>query len=173
METVKRGLDKFFKWLNLVFQVAASAALVFMVVTCALQVASRYISFVKILGMEELARMGFVWMVSLALSLCVAYKSHLRIDILSNRVPERAKPFYDILLDLLILVYLVLLFRYSVVKCAKVGHQVTIVFLIEMKWLYSALIVGSGGAILNTLHEIFGNICAIAGVGRNGEAAQA
>lgn len=108
--------------------------------------------------------MGFVWMVSLSLSLCVAYGSHLKIDMFSSKIPDRLKPVYNIFLDLIILAYLAVLLRYSVMKCAKVGNQVTIVFLIQMKYLYSALIIGSAGGILNTLHLIFNNICILAGV---------
>lgn len=170
MERTKQVLDKGFSYFNLIYQIAATAALCMTVVTCLLQVASRYITFVKILGMEELARFGFVWMVSLSLSLCVAYGSHLKIDMFSSKVPQRVQPIYSIFLDLIILVYLVVLFRYSVLKCAKVGHQVTIVFLIEMKYLYSALIIGSAGGVLNTLHLIFNNICTLMGIPKEKEA---
>ncbi len=135
--------------------VVATAALVFLVVTCALQVASRYITFIRIIGMEELARLGFVWMVSLALGLCVAYKSHLQIDVLANKVPKKAKPWYDTVIDLIVLFYLVLLFYYSVVKMIRVQNQVTIVFEIRLFWLYLAMVCGSFSAILNTLYQMF------------------
>ena len=162
VEKTKNGLDHFFKYFNLVYQIGATLALILLVVTCALQVASRYITFVRILGMEELARLGFVWMVSLSLSLCAAYKSHLSIDIFSSKVSEKMRPYFDIFIDLIVLFYLVILFYYSIIKCGKVADQVTIVFLIKLKYLYSALIIGSGGAILNMLYQIFGNICTVA-----------
>lgn len=155
MKAVKKGLDKFFKAFNGLYLIIATAALVFLVVTCALQVASRYITFIRIIGMEELARLGFVWMVSLALGLCVAYKSHLQIDVLANKVPKKAKPWYDTVIDLIVLFYLVILFYYSTVKMMRVSRQVTIVFEIKLMWLYLALVVGSFGGIMNTLHQMF------------------
>ncbi|MBQ5952041.1 MAG: TRAP transporter small permease [Lachnospiraceae bacterium] len=155
MKAVKKGLDRFFKWFNGLYLVIATAALVFLVVTCALQVASRYITFVRIIGMEELARLGFVWMVSLALGLCVAYKSHLQIDVLANKVPKKIKPWYDTVIDIIVLFYLVILFYYSIVKCMRVHRQVTIVFEIRLVWLYLAMVVGAFGGILNTLNNMF------------------
>ncbi len=85
----------------------------------------------------------------------MAYKSHLQIDVLANKVPKKAKPWYDTVIDLIVLFYLVLLFYYSVVKMIRVQNQVTIVFEIRLFWLYLAMVCGSFSAILNTLYQMF------------------
>lgn len=163
MNTALTWYKKFLDKLNTLYLIIAMAGLVALVMCTALQVASRYVTFFKVLGMEELARLGFVWMVSIALSICVSNGSHLNIDLISSRFSGKGKLIYDILLDCLILIYLVVLFDFSVQKCIQTATQTTIIFMIQMKYLYSALILGSFGAMLNTIYRILNNISGLKG----------
>lgn len=154
MNTILTGYKKVLDKFNMFIMLLTVVSLIMLVACTALQVASRYITFFKILGMEELARFGFVWLVSLALSHCAGLANHLTIDLLSDHLHGRKKIIYNIVIDLFALVYLGVLCYFSYTKCLNVSKQSTIIFMIPMPYLYAPLVLGSFGAIMNTIYQL-------------------
>lgn len=142
-------------WFNRIFLVVAVFCLVLTVVFSAIQAASRYIPNFKLLGMEELARMTFIWCSFLGMSLAVAEGSHACVDAISSKVPEKIKPYYNTVLMLLVLLFSVFLFKTSLDKIEGLVRrgQTTPLFSIPMQLLYLPLTLGAGGCIINCINN--------------------
>lgn len=141
---------------NAAYTLAALLALVLLVVFSGLQILSRYVSGFKILGMEELARMMFVWVAALGASLGVSQHAHAKVDLVVNLVRGRLRTAWETVLELLFLAFYVIVLYYSVDKCQRVmaTNQVTPLFKVPMQYLYSALIVSAIGVVLNSIRNI-------------------
>jgi C4-dicarboxylate transporter DctQ subunit len=153
---VKNAYYKFIDGLNKVYLTVGLITLMLMVLFCTLQVASRYIPNFKFLGMEELARMMFVWTVALGFSVGVSMNAHARVDLLFNAMKGKLKLVWGTALEILFMVFFMFILITSIQKMQKIisTNQVTPLFNIPMKYLYLSLVVGSGGAVLNAIRNI-------------------
>ncbi|HUT48143.1 MAG TPA: TRAP transporter large permease subunit [Alphaproteobacteria bacterium] len=64
------------------------------------QVYFRYVENASLSWPEEVARWAFVWLVFVGMAIGVHRKSHIAIDIVSRRLPERWRPFHDFLIKM-------------------------------------------------------------------------
>ncbi len=157
---MKNAYCKFVDVVNRVYITAALATLSLLVIFSVLQVASRYIAGFKVLGMEELARMMFVWTASLGASIGVSRNAHPRVDMLLNLAKGKFRAGWEVLLELIFMTFFVFLLVFSLQKIANVmaTNQVTPLFKIPMQYLYSALVVSAVGALLNEIRNILNSV---------------
>ena len=148
-----KNINKAVDCLNKVVLIIAGILLVGTVIACALQVLSRHVPSFKVLGMEELARMQFVWLIALGMSLAVSNGSHMKIDIIISKIPKKFNKHYDIFLQIVVLVFCVILLVQGTTKVIAVEGQVTPVWGIPYPALYTSLAVGATLCIINVLNN--------------------
>lgn len=129
--------------------VVAMAAL--MIVSLVLQVFSRYVLAQTFVWTEELALFLFTWLVLLTASIGVARGSHVRLTLVLDLFPERARAFIQRFIDLLILLFGVA-FAYGGARYvdATLG-QVSAAVNYPIVWLHAAAPVS--GALI-ALHAL-------------------
>ncbi|GHV49163.1 hypothetical protein FACS1894204_13640 [Synergistales bacterium] len=86
----RTALDKLEEWF-LVWSLAVSVILVF------LQVIMRYIFHNSLSWSEELTRYLFLWMSWVGASYAVRYRSHFRVEMLSDLLKGRSRELYELL----------------------------------------------------------------------------
>lgn len=152
-------IDKYCKCidkLNKIYKVLGVISISLVVLFSTLQVASRYVSGFKILGMEELARMMFVWTVAFGFALGVAEKGHPSIDGLISKLKGKVEIGWKFAIEILFMLFflLIIYFTWQKIDNVMATTQVTPLFKIPMQYLYISLIVGAGGAVLNVIRNI-------------------
>lgn len=140
--------------INKIVLVVAGIFLVGTVIACALQVLTRHIPSFKVLGMEELARMQFVWLIALGMALAISNGSHMRVDIIVSKIPQKLKKYYDVFLQLVVLIFCTILLIEGTIKINAVIGQVTPIWQVPYPILYASLVVGSSLCIINVLNNI-------------------
>lgn len=140
--------------INKVVLVIAGILLVGTVIACALQVLTRHIPSFKVLGMEELARMQFVWLIALGMALAISNGSHMRVDIIVSKIPQKLKKYYDVFLQLVVLIFCIVLLIEGMIKINAVMGQVTPIWQAPYPILYASLVVGAILCIINVLNNV-------------------
>jgi TRAP-type C4-dicarboxylate transport system permease small subunit len=91
---------------------------------------------------DELSRYLMIWIVLLGGVLLVRDGGHIRVDVVVQSLPPRARLVLLALADLLSLVFLVTLSVISAVTTMEMRTQHTITLGTSMAWFYAALPVG-------------------------------
>ena len=132
-----------------------------------INVFSRYFFNAPIAWAEEVATSCFVYTVFVGAAWCLRTRQHVGVDLLVDRLPEKAKEVVHLLTDLVILVlngyvtYLSVLFmRSSKVKTMPILK-------ISVNYLYAALLIGFGlMAIYSLVHCIEDVVKLVRGKGK-------
>ncbi len=138
-----RPLQQTARWLDLVLEVVAGLLLLAMVLTAAVQVLFRYGFNASLSWPEELAVLLFGWGTWLGAATGVYRNTHLRMDILYARLGPVGRRRLDVVIDLLVLGFLVVLVlkSFPVVRGAEITTYSFLPF--SLLVLYAALPVGA------------------------------
>ncbi|MCL2618695.1 MAG: TRAP transporter small permease [Defluviitaleaceae bacterium] len=150
MGAVKRVLYYFDRSVEIVmfFCVAGFASVAFT------QVFFRYALNNSIPWAEELCRYLFVWLVFLGAGLGVVNRSHIAVDAIPNLIPKRFKKYYQVMIDVAVLVVSVLLLRYGYTLAMLNFEQSSPALQIPIGYVYFGIIVGAVIMIVNSLRVI-------------------
>lgn len=132
-----------------------------------MNVFTRYIFNFVIAWSEEVATSCFVYTVFIGAAWCLRTRQHVGVDLLVERLPEKAREFVHLLTDIVILVlnsyitYLAVLFmRSSKAKTMPIMK-------ISVNYLYAALLIGFGlMAIYSLVHCIEDVVKLVRGKGK-------
>lgn len=124
------------------------------VVFAFLQVLSRFAFNFSIAWTEEVCRYLFVWMVFLGAGVGVLQRKHIAVDIVPNLLPKGARRYYDVFLDLLIIVFCYLLIRYGAVFASKAMQQRSPAMQIPLGYVYYGIIAGGVVMIVNAVRSL-------------------
>lgn len=149
-----KRLEKGVSIMNKVCMAGAVVLMLVVVAACALQVASRYIPGFKILGMEELARLAFIWMSYLGLCVATGENANPSMTAIEGLVPKAAKPYYNIVLQILCLIFAVYLAKYSFDKALLMKKQMTTMLRVNMTFMYCSVVLGAAGSCINCVNNI-------------------
>ena len=149
-----KKLEKAIQVMNKLFMVVAVILMLAIVAACALQVASRYIPGFRILSVEELARLAFIWMSYLGLSLAVASNDHPSMTVLQSRIPKSLVPAYHVVIQLFILAFSIVLLKYGIDKAFLMKKQVSTLLRVNMTFMYFSVVVGAAGSCINCVNNI-------------------
>lgn len=137
---------KVVRWLDKNFELVLMAVLlVVMTGIMFLQVIMRYVLNNSLSWAEEACRYLFVWFTCFSLGYCVAYKNHLRIDILDNIVPRMTKNTLAVISTVLQAFFAVMLIvgGPELIMRATRNGQTSISMHMPMQYLYVSLLVGA------------------------------
>ncbi len=134
------------KWLDQnIEKMLASILLAAIVLLIFVNVIMRYVLNASLSWGEELTLWFFVWFVWLAVSYAFQNREHVRITVLRDLFSERVRLYADIVIDLLVLAFLVML----TIECVKlimlpfVASQNSVVLGLPIPILYASAPVGA------------------------------
>lgn len=103
------------------------------------QVIQRYVFHMPMPWATDVIRIAFAYSVFFGMAVGVFKKAHLNIDILVGSLPAKGKPCFALLANIVELVFLCVVFRYSVKFVKANVDQVTPYLLMPMSWLYGVI----------------------------------
>jgi TRAP-type C4-dicarboxylate transport system permease small subunit len=136
VQSIAKALDRLFTVFACVFVCAFCATVI-------IQIVCRSIPFLPIPSWtEELARYCFIYAVSCAAALAVRANAFVAVDILTSLMPQRAKRFYNIVLNGALCAFAVFFEAKCAVRFASLrARMVSTAMEIPMQWVYSALVI--------------------------------
>ena len=126
-----------------------------------LQVLSRFVFNFSIAWTEEICRYLFVWMVFLGAGVGVLHRKHIAVDIVPNLIPEGLRKYYNVFLDLLVIVFCVLLIRYGIVFAERAMHQRSPAMQIPLGYVYYGIIIGGLVMLINGFRSMLSSFIVI------------
>jgi TRAP-type C4-dicarboxylate transport system permease small subunit len=136
---------KALKWLDENFEQSVSIVLMsLMTIIIFVQVIMRRVFSSSLTWSEELARYLFIWLIYLGISYGAKIKKHIKIEAFLGIFPKKARPFIEILGDVLFFVFSVFIMYTSFVWVQRQIklHQASAALHIPMWLVYAAPFVG-------------------------------
>lgn len=124
-----------------------------MVVTTASQVASRYLLNISLVWTEELGRHLMIWMVFLASTVIYRRGQHIKIDLLGERLPRRARLLLGLLVTLVLAYFFYLMVQYGWELTTRTMNQRSSAMRYPMGYAYASLPVGGVLLLLYSLES--------------------
>ncbi|MGX1307323.1 TRAP-type C4-dicarboxylate transport system permease small subunit [Amorphus suaedae] len=127
-----------------------------LVMTMAVEVIRREVFAYSSIWGEEVVRYAFIYLAWIGAAAAVRERAHIRIDVIFNYVPPRAKAALYIFGDLVMLVIAVLAFRWSMDvvsvswKFGSVSHGLRV----SMVWFLAAVPIGFGLMMFRIVQSI-------------------
>ena len=112
---------------------------------------------------EELARYMFVWLVYFSVSYTARREKHIRIDAAINLYPKKARPYIEILSELIVLGFAIFIAvtGYTVFGKIAWSGQMSPAMRIPMQFVYAAPMIGMGLTAIRQLQCIYRRIKAL------------
>ncbi|NLL37637.1 MAG: TRAP transporter small permease [Fretibacterium sp.] len=124
------------KWVNRFFSIAGGLCLTVVFLVTLGQVIQRYVFQLPMPWATDVIRIFFVYSVFLGMGVGVFNKSHLNIDVLVKALPEALRPWFALLSNLVILVFLGTVLFFSFSFMSSNADQVTPYLLFPMSYVY-------------------------------------
>ncbi|AGI68616.1 TRAP transporter small permease subunit DctQ [Octadecabacter antarcticus 307] len=145
------------KWLDQnIEKMLVSMLLAAIVLLIFANVIMRYVMNASLSWGEELTLWFFVWFVWLAVSYAFQNREHVRITVLRDLLSERVRLYADIVIDLLVLAFLVML----TIECVKlimlpfVASQNSVVLGLPIPILYASAPVGAALSSIRVVQNL-------------------
>ena len=138
-----------------IFKLAALVFLVVMIVSCFLQVISRYVFNFSLSWTEEVARYCFIWVNMLGAAILVKKKGHAVIDFLVKNLKGAKRRIHLSVISAVTLVAAGVLIYQSILLMPVVAQQSSPATNISMFYVYLAVPVGSAGIFIHALSDLF------------------
>ena len=109
-----------------------------------IQVVCRYVFQNSLTWSEEMARYLFVWLVYFSVAYTAKKEAHIRIDAAINIYPKKARPYVEILSEIIVLAFAVFIAVTSVTVFQKISAsgQISPALHVPMQFVYAAPLVG-------------------------------
>lgn len=156
-------LKAYSKLLDVVFAIVKWAVIIataLMVFCMAYQVVTRYLLQMANAWSEELTRLMCIWTVMLGSAVAIRERGHLQIDAIVNLVHGKNKHLLDAIIELVVLVFFVIMLKYSVELCGSVGTAKSSGLGISKAYVYLCMPVGFICMILSDIEVLAQDIAA-------------
>ena len=155
MEKMKSILSWFFKYIFSNIMILFYAV---MIISLFLQVFTRYILKLPLFWTEELSRYTFLWFLFLGSGIAFYENSHIKVEMLTSKLPRKLKNIYQIAIHLIIISYLIIVVWKGFELIHFVRRQVTPALQISRSYPYMAIPVGSILMILGLMYRLIVDI---------------
>ncbi len=152
---------KILRWLDDYFEAIFLVATLFsMSIIIAVQVFFRYVLLNSISWSEEIARYLFIYMVYFGISYAVRTNRHIRIEVLLNTLPDKAKKIMTISADILFMIFATVVTVKSGVVVATISRlgQIAGITGIPMSIIYCGVPIGYGMVVVRLLQNLYHKI---------------
>ena len=153
-----KAYSKFLDLLEKVQRTILAVTVPVMVLVMLYQVILRYVFSNSNSWSEEVTRYLFIFNVMMASAIAVRRNSHLQIDILINCFTPKLKRIFTIGATLAGIVFLALLFQYSLHLCAQAASNISPGVGISMSVPYAAMPIGIVLMILTSIEVVLKNV---------------
>ena len=128
-----------------------------------IQVVCRYVFQNSLTWSEEMARYMFVWLVYFSVSYTARREKHIRIDAAINLYPKKARPYIEILSEVIVLGFAIFIAvtGYTVFGKIAWSGQMSPAMRIPMQFVYAAPMIGMGLTAIRQLQCIYRRIKAL------------
>lgn len=150
--------NKFTEYFNKAYMSLAILSAIGVVSFCFLQFFTRFVTKSPILGLEELSRLCFVWMVYFGVGICTARGTHASVTIFRDALPARAQIIHYIIIQLLGLFLAYVMFYYGIVLVSKTHIQNFGSLSMSVGFSTSCVIGGGLGIGINSINNILQGI---------------
>ena len=149
---------KFLDGLEFVEKAFLMVTAAIMVIVIVYQVVLRYVFSASNAWSEELARYLFIYDVFIAAAIALRRGSHLQVDVFLNLLKPRAKCIYTIVVTILGILFLCVLFVYSISLCQITAANMTPGLQVSMAVPYACIPLGAFLMILTSIEVIGKNV---------------
>lgn len=132
-------MNKSVKVLDLILKYVVVALLLGMVFTIFAQVVTRYVFKMPLTWSEEIARYMFIWLIFLGSAIAVGKKSHIIIDIAITHIPEKFATYTNMLVNVLIVIYIVVITYSGFLVLPVVTSSFSSALQISYVYIYAAV----------------------------------
>ena len=151
-------MKKISDMLEKILKVASVCILVLLVIVISIQIFARYVLNHSLSWSEELARYLFIYLIFLGASVVYKQDRHISVDYFLDQLPARMKSIVGISADILLLIFLVVVF-YQGLRLSRLVYNVpTAALYIPWTYVYLAIVIGSGSMVIFTLIFIYHRI---------------
>jgi TRAP-type C4-dicarboxylate transport system permease small subunit len=150
-------------FLNRVTRYVLISIVVVMSFILLLQIVSRFLVFFPLPWSQELLQYMNIWMVFLGAGMAVREGGHIRVELLRERLPEKAKPLFNTFSNVLSLALVSLVALQAYTLMGKTAAQSFGSFPLPMSWFYLSLLLGCSLMALNYALVIFRDLSALSG----------
>lgn len=131
-----------------------AVALAILIVSCAIQVFTRYISRNPPGWTDELARFSFVWCSCLGAAVALDHGLHAGITILADHLPAKGKKVQLVIINLVILAVMFIIVRYGI-KLVKVTVRTPSPAMhLPMAYINTAIVVCGVGMVVSCVYKV-------------------
>ena len=141
------------KKLTLLFSILTGLCLAVVFVVTFAQVIQRYVFQMAMPWATDIIRIFFVYSVFFGMAVGVFQKKHLNIDVFVHALPQRFKPWFDLLSNGITSIFLTFVFYFSFSFMMDNRDQVTPYLLLPMSWVYLIVPVTVGFMLLFLLWD--------------------
>lgn len=122
-----------------------SLGIVILLILVTFKIISRYFNIQFLAPPDEIITLVYVWMLFIGSALLVRNTDHLKIDILAKYLQSRPfiKKVYDILVCLLILLFLIVMAKSSLILYEQSGNRSSPMLQIPQRLWYLSLLISS------------------------------
>jgi TRAP-type C4-dicarboxylate transport system permease small subunit len=156
-----KKIDRFCGYVSKAFGIAAGLFLVVIVVSCFIQVFTRYIMAHALAWSEEAARYSFAWCIMLASVSCCHARAHAGVTILNDLLPKKAKPAHQIFIDAGFALFSLLMLIYGIKLALNQATVISPLLHVPMWAVYAAIPTGGAGMLIMSLNNVLRDIQAV------------
>ena len=158
METVARLSADFSEFIDRMNRWAVGLLMALLILTVWTAVLDRYLFKWQIGWVEELARYLMIWAILLAVPCCVVARQHVRLAMVSDRLPGLIQKPLSVLVDLITIAFFAYI-AISGVGFAQQGmSQLSTVFRMPMVYPFAAIPTAFGLAALQAFLTLLGSL---------------
>lgn len=147
-------MAKFWKVLDNVMDALITAAMIGIAVICIAQIISRFVFKHSIVWANEASCFLFVYVVFLGAFILIRDKGFIRMDLIQSKIPAKGRFVYDLLLQILVIVYAVVFLIYGFEFAQRNAIQVSGAMHLPMNVVYMIMPVSGFFMILYSLRNI-------------------
>ena len=151
MKRIWKVFDSFGKYV-LVLAVLA------ILVTCTAQVIARFVFNSSIRWSNEISRYLLCYITFVGAFVLVREKKFITVDVLETKISSQARPYYEVVMELLMISYAIVLVIYGNELALKNAHQRSSTLHIPKDILYMVIPISGGFMIINSLRNIVDSV---------------
>lgn len=151
-------MSKFWKVLDFVLDGLVTLAMIAIAVICVSQIIARFIFKVSIVWANEASCYLFVYVVFMGAFILVRDKGFICMDLIQSKIPQKGRFLYDLLLQILLVVYAAVFAIYGYQFAARNAIQVSSAMHLPMNLVYSIIPISGCLMIVFSLKNIVEHI---------------
>mgnify|MGYP001584256579 CR=1 FL=1 len=144
--------------LEKILKVASVCILVLLVIVISMQIFARYVLNHSLSWSEELARYLFIYLIFFGASIVYKQNRHISVNYFFDQLPARLRSIISISLDILLLIFLLVVFYQGLILSSIVYNVPTAALYIPWTYVYLAIVIGSVCMVIFTLFFIYHRI---------------